>query len=332
MDSMDLEREKGITILAKNTAVRYGDVEDQHRRHARPRRLRRRGRARADDGRRRAAARRRERGPAAADPLRAAQGARGAAAGDPRRQQGRPARRADRRGRRRGLRAVPRPRRRREPDRVPDRLLQREGRAGRARQVDELGDRPAPAARPAARDDPGADLRARATRCRRSSPTSTPRPTSAGSRSAASATARSARASRSPGAAPTARSSAPRSPSSTSPRRSTGSRPTRPGPGEIIAVAGIPEVTIGETLADPDDPRPLPVITVDEPSLSMTIGINTSPLAGPRRRRAHRAPGEGPARRRAGRQRLAARARRPSGPTPGRCRAAASCSWRCWSR
>jgi GTP-binding protein len=52
------------------------------------------------------------------------------------------------------------------------------------------------------------------------------------------------------------------------------------GPGEIIAVAGIPEVTIGETLADLDDPRPLPVITVDEPSLSMTVGINTSPLAG----------------------------------------------------
>ena len=52
------------------------------------------------------------------------------------------------------------------------------------------------------------------------------------------------------------------------------------GPGDIIAVAGIPQVTIGETLADPDDPRPLPVITVDEPSISMTIGINTSPLAG----------------------------------------------------
>ena len=52
------------------------------------------------------------------------------------------------------------------------------------------------------------------------------------------------------------------------------------GPGEIIAVAGIPEVTIGETLADPADPRPLPVISVDEPSLSVTIGINTSPLAG----------------------------------------------------
>src|SRR3954470_12416031 len=50
--------------------------------------------------------------------------------------------------------------------------------------------------------------------------------------------------------------------------------------GEIIAVAGIAEVTIGETLADLDDPRPLPVITVDEPSLSVTIGVNTSPLAG----------------------------------------------------
>jgi GTP-binding protein len=52
------------------------------------------------------------------------------------------------------------------------------------------------------------------------------------------------------------------------------------GPGEIIAVAGIAEVTIGETLADPADPRPLPVITVDEPAMSITIGVNTSPLAG----------------------------------------------------
>jgi GTP-binding protein len=52
------------------------------------------------------------------------------------------------------------------------------------------------------------------------------------------------------------------------------------GPGEIIAVAGIAEVTIGETLADPDDPRALPVIMVDEPAMSITIGANTSPLAG----------------------------------------------------
>src|SRR5215213_7678710 len=52
------------------------------------------------------------------------------------------------------------------------------------------------------------------------------------------------------------------------------------GPGEIVALAGLPEVTIGETIADPDDPRPLPVSLVDEPSLAMTLGINTSPLAG----------------------------------------------------
>ncbi len=52
------------------------------------------------------------------------------------------------------------------------------------------------------------------------------------------------------------------------------------GPGDIIAIAGIPEITIGETIADPTDPKPLPLIHVDEPSISMTIGINTSPLAG----------------------------------------------------
>jgi GTP-binding protein len=52
------------------------------------------------------------------------------------------------------------------------------------------------------------------------------------------------------------------------------------GPGEIIAIAGLDDVTIGETLSDPADPRPLPVMHVDEPSLGMTIGINTSPLAG----------------------------------------------------
>jgi GTP-binding protein len=52
------------------------------------------------------------------------------------------------------------------------------------------------------------------------------------------------------------------------------------GPGDIIAIAGIPEIMIGETLADVDDPRPLPLITVDEPAISMTIGTNTSPFAG----------------------------------------------------
>jgi len=52
------------------------------------------------------------------------------------------------------------------------------------------------------------------------------------------------------------------------------------GPGDIAAIAGIPDIMIGETLADPDDPRPLPLITVDEPAISMTIGTNTSPLVG----------------------------------------------------
>lgn len=52
------------------------------------------------------------------------------------------------------------------------------------------------------------------------------------------------------------------------------------GPGEIVAIAGIPNITIGETLVDLDDPRPLPRIHIDDPAISMTIGINTSPLAG----------------------------------------------------
>ena len=70
------------------------------------------------------------------------------------------------------------------------------------------------------------------------------------------------------------------------------------GPGDIIAVAGIPEIMIGETLADPDDPRPLPLLTVDEPAISMTIGVNTSPLAG----QDIATPGSGPPRPRATRR------------------------------
>ncbi|WP_349901738.1 translational GTPase TypA [Parafrigoribacterium humi] len=52
------------------------------------------------------------------------------------------------------------------------------------------------------------------------------------------------------------------------------------GPGDIVAVAGFEDITIGETLADPNDVRPLPTITVDDPAISMTIGTNTSPLIG----------------------------------------------------
>ncbi|WP_327244529.1 translational GTPase TypA [Streptomyces sp. NBC_01320] len=52
------------------------------------------------------------------------------------------------------------------------------------------------------------------------------------------------------------------------------------GPGDICAIAGIPDIMIGETLADPENPVALPLITVDEPAISMTIGTNTSPLVG----------------------------------------------------
>jgi GTP-binding protein len=52
------------------------------------------------------------------------------------------------------------------------------------------------------------------------------------------------------------------------------------GPGDIAAIAGIPQIMIGDTLADPNDPRPLPLITVDEPAISMTLGTNTSPISG----------------------------------------------------
>jgi len=52
------------------------------------------------------------------------------------------------------------------------------------------------------------------------------------------------------------------------------------GPGDIVAIAGFADISIGDTLADPEDPRPLPLIKIDEPSISMTVGINTAPLAG----------------------------------------------------
>ncbi|MDP9243666.1 MAG: translational GTPase TypA, partial [Chloroflexota bacterium] len=55
---------------------------------------------------------------------------------------------------------------------------------------------------------------------------------------------------------------------------------TEAGPGDIVSVAGLPEVTIGDTLTDPADPRPLPRLDVDTPTLRMTFGVNTSPMAG----------------------------------------------------
>ena len=229
MDSMDLEREKGITILAKNTAVRYRDVKlniVDTPGHADFGGEVERG---ADDGRRRPAARRRLGGPAAADALRPAQGARGAPAGHPRRQQGRPARRADRRGRRRGPRPLPRPRRHRGPARLPRRLHERQGGLGVAGPDDAPATGPRAAHGPAPRAHPGAAARPVA-------PAAGPRhePRRLALRRAPGDLPRAPR--RHPPRpadrlVPRRRrpSSAPRSPSSTSPRRSTASRPTRPG-------------------------------------------------------------------------------------------------------
>ena len=80
---------------------------------------------------------------------------------------------------------------------------------------------------------------------------------------------------------------------------------TEIGPGEIGVIAGLADVTIGETLTDVDDPRPLPVMHIDDPSLSMTIGINTSPLAGKDGDKMTALAGEEPARRRSRGQRVA---------------------------
>src|SRR5438309_10229765 len=129
MDSMDLEREKGITILAKNTAVQIGDTKVNIV-DTPGLRLRRRGRAWSDHGRRRAAPGRCERGTAAPDAVRPPQGARGAASRRPRPEQGRPARRPSRSSCERGLRALPGPRRGRDADRLSDRVRERACRPG----------------------------------------------------------------------------------------------------------------------------------------------------------------------------------------------------------
>ena len=125
MDSNDLERERGITILAKNCAIEYGGHAHQHRRHARPRRFRRRGRARAVDGRRRAAAGRRGRGPMPQTRFVTRKALALGLAADRRRQQGRPSGRAPRVGGQPDLRAVRQARRERGAARLPGRLCVR---------------------------------------------------------------------------------------------------------------------------------------------------------------------------------------------------------------
>ena len=187
LDSMDLEREKGITILAKNTAVRLGDTKINivdTPGHADFGGEVERALTMVDGVLLLVDA---SEGPAAADAVRAAQGARVAPARRARRQQGRPPRRPHRGGRRRGLRAVPRSRRERRPDRVPDRLHDRarRSRGPRSRR---------PRGRTCSRSSTRCSRRSRrrptipTTRCRRSSRISTRARTSAGSACCASGT------------------------------------------------------------------------------------------------------------------------------------------------
>ena len=128
MDSLDLERERGITIMAKNTAIFYQRDEDQHLRHPRPCRFRRGGRTEPQHGGRGDAPGRCERRAAAADALRPEEGARPADPHRPGHQQDRPPRRPDRGGDQRGLRPLHRPRRDGGADRVPDPVHERQDR------------------------------------------------------------------------------------------------------------------------------------------------------------------------------------------------------------
>ena len=253
MDNTDLERERGITILAKNTAVHYQGPADQHRRHARPCRLRRRGRADALDGRRGRPAGGRVGGPAAADAIRAAQSARAGTRATSSSSTRSIARRAPGRGVERDLRPLHRPRCHRGADRVSRALHQRAAGDRHDASLARRGCRPAPAVRGHRRSRTAA---ARRTPTRRSScswPTSTRAITSGGSRLAASSTG--AVRDRRPDRGHEARRLVSRRRKSPSCSPSTGCdgwRSTEAGAGDIVCLAGIDDITIGETIADPE--------------------------------------------------------------------------------
>ncbi len=301
MDSNDLEREKGITILAKNTAITYNgahatdapvtiNVIDTP--------------ATPTSAARSSAACRwstasccwwtRAR-TAAADPLRAAQGARGEASRHPARQQDRPPRRPHRRG----GGGEPRPAAR-------TRLRPRTTTCPTSTSTPSWTCRwCTPAAEPArhpATSPPTASCPTTTTwsRCsRRSSSTcrapayddeaplqawvtnldasAVPRPPRAAARlhrhAQEGADGRLGAARRHDRERAHHR-------AAEDPRARALPPPSPPAAGDIVAVAGIEDITIGETIADPDDVRPLPAIHVDDPAISMTIGTNTSPLVG----------------------------------------------------
>ncbi len=283
LDSGDLEREKGITILAKNTAVRHGgmtiNIVDTPG-HSDFGGEVERGLSMVDGVLLLVDA---SEGPLPQTRFVLRKTLEARLPGHPGDQQGGPAGRPHRRGRGRVLRAVPRPGRHRAADRVPDRVRLRAGRPGVA---DQAGRRLAArfagpgtavhgagGAVPAPRYDPAAPLQAhvanldassylgRIALCRVHNGTISRGQQVAWCR-------RDGSIERVKITELYLTEALDRVPVDTA------------GPGDIIAIAGIGEIMIGETLADPDDPRPLPLITVDEPAIAMTIGVNTSPLAG----------------------------------------------------
>ena len=270
----DPRQEHGDHVHGRARDRRSGD--DQRHRHPRPRRLRRRGRARPVDGRRRRAARRRERGPAAADPLRAAQGARGRSSPSscwstrptaPTRASTRSWKRATTccsasratctttcptststrcstcRSSTRPAATAPRPANKPENGTLPDN--------------DDLE----PLFEAILEHVPAPDLRRRGAAAGVGHEPRRVARSSAASRCCASSTARSRRARRSPGCAHDGIASNARITELLKTRALERYPAESAGPGDIVAIAGFEDITIGETIADPDDVRPLPPIT-----------------------------------------------------------------------
>ena len=283
MDSNDLERERGITILAKNTAVKYRRRQDQHHRHPRPRRLRRRGRARAEHGRWLPAAGRRRRRPDAADALRA-DARRWSWASRPivvinkiDRPNARPARSS-----RDDPGPLPGAGHRRGPARLRGHLHQRQG--GRAGTTpDELADVAGAALRGDPRAHPAADRRPR-----RRLPDAGHRASSydeyrgrIGIGRVARGRSRGRRSLRGAHSTATSRRQQRRQARSSASRGSRRVAGRRGLAGDIVADHRPRRASRSATRSpDADAPSALPRLEVEEPTVQMTFGVNTSPLAG----------------------------------------------------
>ena len=291
MDSGDLEREKGITILAKQTTVDHGGVRLNIVDTPGPRRLRRRGRALAADGRLGAAPRRRRRGAAAADPLRPPEGDGPPPAGGRGDQQDRPRRRPP--GRRSSTTST---------------SCSSTSAPTSTRSSSRSSTRTPSSGRPRATwPSPGTDLRPLLDLLVEVTPPPTYTPDhplqllvtnlSANDYVGRMAVGRIWNGTiRTGQRIAVVREEADDTAGSVEPGRTVTLSGTvtslqtahgidrvdieEAGPGDIVSVAGLPEVTIGDTLTDPADPRPLPRLDVDAPTLRMTFGVNTSPLAG----------------------------------------------------